>query len=101
MVRSISGTVSDRRGQAFEHVRSRLRELSIGREAIMQPATDEIAGRPAAMDHLVMAGPRAQIARPAGVARLLPMHMSLGEPARLLVRIDAAVEIAHIAAVVA
>src|SRR5712691_11188055 len=61
----------------------------------MQPAANIVAGGPAAPDHLVMATTAAQIAGPAGTARLLPMDVTLFEPVRLAHPIDTGVERSH------
>src|ERR1700761_8845951 len=67
----------------------------------MQPAADVIAGWPAAPDHLVMAAAAAEVARPARFARLLPMHMARRQPVGLPGSVDAIVERAHRAVLVA
>src|SRR5580765_2441769 len=61
----------------------------------MQPAANIVAGGPAAPDHLVVAAPAAQIARPAGAARLLAMDVALFEPVCLARPVDAEVERSH------
>src|SRR5438876_4846459 len=55
----------------------------------MQPAANIIAGRPAAVDRLVMTAAAAQIARPTLRARRLAMYVAFRQPARLPVAIDA------------
>src|SRR5260370_35384010 len=54
-----------------------------------------VAGRPAARDHLVGPAAAAEIAGPARPAGLLPVHVTLGEPVRLAVAIDACSKRAH------
>ena len=61
----------------------------------MQPAAYIVAGRPAAVNHFVMAAPAAQITRPATPAWFLTMYMTLREPLRLPLSIDAIVQRAH------
>ena len=55
----------------------------------MQPAADVVAGRPVAMDHLVVAAAAAEIACPARAAGLLPMDVARLEPFGLAVAVDA------------
>src|SRR5258708_28626549 len=82
----------DRSRQA-EIRRSRLgRQPEIGLEAIMQPTPDVVAGRPAAPDDFVMAAAAAEIARPAGLAGLLPVDMPRGQPIGLAGEIDSLLE---------
>jgi hypothetical protein len=61
----------------------------------MQPAAYVVAGRPAAVNHFVMAAPAAQITRPAAPAWFLTVYMTLGEPLRLPLSIDAIIQRAH------
>ena len=63
-----------------EKLRPPRAEPDIGRQAVGQPAADEIAGRAAAMDHLVMAAAAAQIACATIGARLLAMNVAIGQP---------------------
>src|ERR1700726_2420727 len=77
------------------------RQPEIGLEAVMQPAADVVASRPAAPDDFVMAAAAAEIARPAGPAGLLPVNMPRGQPIGLAGKIDAIVKRAHCAQFVA
>ena len=61
----------------------------------MQPAPDIVAGRPAAVNHFVMAAPAAQITRPATLAWFLAVYMTLREPRLLPLSIDSIVQRAH------
>ena len=65
------------------------RQPEIGLEdPVMQPAPDIIASRPAAPDHFVIGGHAAEIARPAGLAGLLPMDVAGPARSKLAVRIE-------------
>lgn len=66
-----------------------LTQAQPGLQAEVQPAANVVAGGAAAPDHFMMAASSAQIARPAGIARLLPMDVALGEPLSLAAAIDA------------
>ena|SRR5271166_888271 len=71
------------------------REPQIGFEAIVQPAADIVASRPTASQNLVMAAAAAQVARPAGSARLLSVNVPAREPIPLARPVDPFRERAH------
>src|SRR6185312_13211783 len=77
------------------------RQPQVSLEAVVQPAPDVVAGRAAAADHLVMTAAAAEIARPAGTAGLLAVDMPRRQPVGLTGDIDAVVERAHRAFLVA
>src|SRR6266511_5915277 len=68
---------------AFELVRPSLQQAHVGFQTVVQPATDEVARRPAATNHLVVASSSAEVSRPAASARLLTLYMAVGEPTGL------------------
>src|SRR3977135_429813 len=67
----------------------------------MQPASDIVAGRPAAPDHFMVAAAAAEVACPARTAGLLPVHVAHGQPIRLAFTVDAGRQRAHRALLVA
>ena len=61
----------------------------VGPQAVVQPAADVVARRPAAVDDLVMAAAAAEVARPTAPAGLLAVDVAVREPSRLTVAVDA------------
>lgn len=70
-------------------------ELDVGEKAVLEPAADVVAGDAAAMEDFVMAASAAQIARPAGAAGFLAVHVAFAEPEVLPLAIEAGFEAAH------
>ena len=69
--------------------------MNVGLDALMKPASNVVAGRPATMNHLVMTSAPAKVARPALPAWLLAMHMALRQPSVLATNVNRLIQAAH------
>src|SRR5208337_1808632 len=84
-----------RRGPSLEVVGCESNEPPVCLDRIVEPTSDEVAGRSAARQHFVMTTAAAEVACPAAFAWILEVNMPLGKPCVLACPIDARREVAH------
>jgi len=73
------------------------RQPGVDAQAKVKPAPNVVARRTSAVYHLVMAAAAAQVAGPAGAARLLAVDVSVVQPASLQIPVYPFFEVAHLA----
>ena len=82
-------------GSPAKQLGPKRRKSDIGTQGIVKPSADIIAGRPAAMNDLVMAAAPTEITGPAAATGLLPVDMAFLEPTLLPFLVDAMADMSH------